>query len=114
VWGESDFGRVEYMLVSIRPSTFLDEVHHATPGSSFDETGNFIAYWAIELMAGILIVLIVSPLRGRSVWGGGVCYRYVGLLGLNSQAAIESCYTHRGQRFGCRLYCHCPTLALVG
>ncbi len=29
------------MLVSILPSTFLDEVHHATPGSSFDETGNF-------------------------------------------------------------------------
>ena len=71
MWGESDFGRVEYMLVSIPPSTFLDEVHRATPGSSFDETGNFIAYWAIELMAGILIVLIVSPLRGRSVWGAG-------------------------------------------
>ncbi|MFN5272312.1 MAG: hypothetical protein ACK5E3_03870 [Planctomycetota bacterium] len=76
--------------------------------------GIFIAHWAIELMAGILIVLIVSPLRGRSVWGGGAGYRYVGPLGLNSQAAIESCYTHRGQRFGCRLYCHCPTLALVG
>ena len=29
------------MLVSIRPSTFLDEVHHARPGSSFDETRNF-------------------------------------------------------------------------
>ncbi len=63
------FGRVEYMLVSIPPSTFLDEVHHATPGSSFDETGNFIAHWAIELTAGILMLLIVSPLRSRSVWG---------------------------------------------
>ena len=31
--------------------------------------GIFIAHWAIELMAGILIVLIVSPLRSRSVWG---------------------------------------------
>jgi hypothetical protein len=83
------FGRVEYMLVSIPPSTFLDEVHHATPGSSFDEKGVFIAYWAIELMAGILIVLIVSPLRGRSVWGGGVCYRDVGPLGPSSQAAKQ-------------------------
>jgi hypothetical protein len=77
------------MLVFIPPSTFLDEVHHATPGSSFDETGVFIAYWAIELMAGILILLIVSPLRGRSVWGGGAGYRYVGPLGLNSQAAKQ-------------------------
>jgi hypothetical protein len=77
------FGRVEYMLVSIPPSTFLDEVHHARPGSLFD------APWAIELTAGILILLIVSPLRGRSVWGGGVCYRDVGPLGLNSQAAKQ-------------------------
>jgi hypothetical protein len=51
------------MLVSILPSTFLDEVHHARPGSLFD------APWAIELTAGILIVLIVSPLRGWGVWG---------------------------------------------
>ena len=29
------------MLVSIPPITFLDEVHHATPVSSFDETRNF-------------------------------------------------------------------------
>lgn len=33
--------RVEYMLVSTPPITFLDEVHHATPVSSFDETRNF-------------------------------------------------------------------------
>ena len=31
--------------------------------------GIFIAHWAIELTAGFLILLIVSPLRGRSVWG---------------------------------------------
>jgi hypothetical protein len=149
------FGRVEYMLVSIPPSTFLDEVHHATPGSSFDETGNFdctsgdrIDRWDFDASDRF------APTEPERL-GGGVCYRDVGPLGLSSQAAkqpsrvvipiavndlaidctvtarrwrlsanvmsarwaqaaIESCYSHRGQRFGCRLYGHCPTLALVG
>ena len=108
------FGRVEYMLVSIPPSTFLDEVHRATLGSSFDETGNFycisgdrIDGWDFDRFDRF------APTEPERL-GGVAGYRYVGPLGPSSQAAIESCYTHRGQRFGYRLYGHCPTLALVG
>ncbi len=83
------FGRVEYMLVFIRPSTFLDEVHHATPGSSFDETGNFycisgdrIDGWDFDPSDRF------APTEPERL-GGGVCYRYVGPLGPSSQAAKQ-------------------------
>jgi hypothetical protein len=94
------FGRVEYMLVSIPLSTFLDEIHRATLGSSFDEKGVFIAYWAIELMAGILIVLIVLPLRGWGVWGAGFATEMSARWAQaakqpSSQAAIEYEYEYR-------------------
>jgi hypothetical protein len=81
------FGRVEYMLVSIRPSTFLDEVHHARRVSSFDETGNFyctlgdrIDGWDFDRFD-----RFAPPGLGRL--GGGVCYRYVEPLGLKPQSA---------------------------
>jgi hypothetical protein len=74
------------MLVSILPSTFLDEVHHATTGSSFDETGNFyctsgdrIDGWDFDRFA---------PTEPERL-GGGVCYRDVGPLGPSSQAAKQ-------------------------
>ena len=69
------------MLVSIRPSTFLDEVHHATPDSSFDETRNFyctlgdrIDGWDFDRFDRF------APTEPERL-GGGVCYRDVGPLG---------------------------------
>jgi hypothetical protein len=84
------FGRIEYMLVSIRPSTFLDEVHHATPGSSFDETGNFYCTLGDRIDGWVFDPSDRFAPPGPERLGGGVCYRYVGPLGLNSQTAIES------------------------
>jgi hypothetical protein len=89
VWGESDFGRVEYMLVSIPPSTFLDEVHRATPGSSFDEIGNFYCTLGDRIDGWDFDRFDRFAPTGPERLGGGVCYRDVGPLGLNSQAAKQ-------------------------
>jgi hypothetical protein len=86
------------MLVSIRPSTFLDEVHHATPGSSFDETGNFyctlgdrIDGWVFDRFDRF------APTEPERLGGRRwlpIC-RPAGPKQPNSQAAIEYEYEYR-------------------
>ena len=68
------FGRIEYMLVSIRPSTFLDEVHRATLGSSFDETGNFYCTLGDRIDGWVFDPSDRFAPPGPERLGGGVCY----------------------------------------
>jgi len=68
----------------------------------------------IGLMMGESGFSHLCTLMKTPVFAGKKIRYGVALRGPSSQAVIESCYTHRGQRFGCRLYGHCPTLALVG